>query len=331
MKILVTGASGFLGTHLCQRLLNDGHDVYALVRSPAKFTDVSPSSRLHIVQGDLDHADLSWMTLLPDDLDSCVHTAGIVHSYITDHFYKTNAQGTAHLITNLKKRFQQLHFVLISSLAAAGPSMGPVVRSESDLDVPVSIYGRSKKKAEEHLQELAPETWTLSIIRPPMVIGPRDAAVLDIFKMVRGRIIVLPGLNSKSKLYSFVCVFDLVETIVKLTEMKKEGTFYSSHPEHVSFQQLILEIKKQTQTSFIMHLPLPLFLVKSAAFILSKLYHFRPHNLRLTPDKVFELAATNWTCDSKKSMKELDQAYKYNLSKTIAITLEDYKKRQWIN
>lgn len=329
MKILITGANGFVGSHLCERLLSQGHDVYALVRSPKKF-NIDPHDRLHVLQGDLDVETLSCVEKLPADLDTCVHTAGIVHSYLTEDFYRVNAGGTENLVNNLKKKFEGLHFVLISSLAASGPSLGTEKRNESDMDFPISVYGRSKKKAEEVLSHNAPSTWTLSVIRPPMVIGPRDTAVLDIFKMVQGGVILLPGQDSKTKLYSFVCVFDLVETIFQVITQKKKGSFFSSHPQTISFNEIILEIKKQLQKKWIFFLPMPLFIVRLLAMLLNFVYKLFPHQLRLTPDKYHELAATNWTCDGSKSERELGQVYNYDLERTITLTLIDYKSRNWI-
>lgn len=329
MKILITGANGFVGTHLCEKLLKDGHDVFALVRSPNKFI-VMPQDRLTVIKGDLDQDSLLWVDLLPIDLETCVHTAGIVHSYLPEEFYRVNALGTQNLVKNLKRRFTNLHFILISSLAASGPSLGTSSRSELDMDFPISVYGRSKKKAEELLAMYAPSSWQLSVIKPPMVIGPGDPAVLDIFKMVQGGVILLPGHNSKTKLYSFVCVFDLVETIVLVAVQKKKGIFFSANPQVISFEQLIKEIKKQLKKKWIIYLPLPLIIVRLLAMALNFFYRLFPHNLRLTPDKYYELAATNWTCDGSKSEKELGQVYNYGLERTITMTLIDYKTRKWI-
>ncbi|MBY0416375.1 MAG: NAD(P)-dependent oxidoreductase [Bdellovibrionales bacterium] len=330
MKILITGANGFVGSHLSEDLLKKGHEVYALVRSPKKFSDLINTSvpGLTVIKGDLE--DTSWVNLLPIDLDTCIHTAGIVHTYNTDDFYLVNAGGTENLTKALKTRFTQLHFLLVSSLAAAGPSLGSEKKNESDLDFPVSIYGRSKKRAEEVLYENSPKSWEIAIVRPPMVIGPRDAAVLDIFKMVQGRVILLPGMNSRSKLYSFVCVVDLVDTLTKIVEKKERGLFYSAHPVIVSFDQIISEIKIQLKRRWIFFLPLPLILIKLVAALLHIFYRIRPHALRLTPDKIYELAATNWICDGKKSEDILGQVYSYDLKRTISLTLIDYKSRKWI-
>ncbi len=328
MKILVTGASGFVGSHLCEKLLKEHHEVYALVRTPNKF-DLK-HNKLTVIQGDLDQSQLDWVNALPSDLDSCVHTAGIVHSYLNDEFYRVNAIGTENLVNSLKGKFNSLHFVLISSLAAAGPSLGPGKRNEIDIDFPVSVYGRSKKEAEVVLRKAAPAAWSTAIIRPPMVIGPRDSAVLDIFKMVQSGLILLPGSNSRKKLYSFVCVFDLVETIFLVLEKRKSTVYYSSNPQTVTFNELILEIKKQLKKNWLIWIPLPLLFVKLLTLILNFFYKLRPHPLRLTPDKYHELKAINWTCDGNKSELELGQVYNYNLEHTITVTLVDYRARSWI-
>ena len=268
MKILVTGANGFVGSHLCESLLQAGHSVYALVRSPKKFT-IPSHPKLIVIQGDFIQEQFTWMDFVPFDLDTVIHTAGIVHSYSKEEFYRVNSTGTKNLINNFKNKFTNLHFVLISSLAASGPGLELHTRKEDDIDCPISAYGLSKKQAEITLSELAPKDWILSVIKPPMVIGPRDTAILDIFKMVQTSLIILPGQNSKTKLYSFVCVLDLVETINLTCLLKKPGVFFSANPEIISFNQLIIEIKKQINKKRIFYLPLPLFLVRMVANILN--------------------------------------------------------------
>lgn len=329
MKILITGSSGFVGTHLTKRLLDEGHEVFALVRNPAKLNHSHP--RLTLIKGDLNSPSLSWISELPSDLQGCVHTAGIVHSYLHDEFTQVNVEGTRYLIEGLKDRFSAtFHFVLISSLAAAGPVNLGEKKAEDTPDFPVSFYGHSKKEAENVLRSYAPTSWTCSIVRPPMVIGPGDVAVLDIFKMVQGRVIILPGRNSKKKEYSFVCVFDLVETIVKLIHSGQSMILYSAHDQVIRFQDLIEEIKKQMKLSWILYLPLPFFLVKALSFILNLVYKIKHHDLRLTPDKINELKAMAWTCDNSRSKLELKQIYRYDLKETVALTLADYKKRGWL-
>lgn len=331
MKILVTGANGFVGTHLCQKLLNMGHTVYGLARNPAKILMQHP--QFVVIKGDLNLATLSWIEHLPADLDACIHTAGLVHSFNTHDFFQVNAEGTSSLLHALKSRYSPrsaFKFILISSLAAAGPVYRGEKKDESQPDFPVSDYGRSKKQAEDILKELAPSEWLTSIIRPPMVIGPGDAAVLDIFKMVKSRLIILPGLNSKNKEYSFVCVYDLVETIVLVLESNKELFLYSAHDQVITFQQLINEIKKRMQIRILFYLPVPVILVFLLSRVLAFIHKLFNHGMRLTPDKIYELKGEAWVCDNAQSKNLIAQTYYYPLAKTIDVTYEDYRKRHWL-
>lgn len=329
MKILITGANGFVGTHLCLKLLSLGHTVYGLVRTPSK--QCLTHARFIMVQGDLNYPTLPWIDYLPHDLDACIHTAGVVHTYNTDDFFRANTLGTTFLIKSLKTKFSlKFKFILVSSLAAAGPVNFGEKKEETDIDFPVSSYGRSKKQAEEALSSLAPKEWISSIVRPPMIIGPGDTAVLDIFKMVKKGFILLPGFDSAIKEYSFVCVFDLVETIARLVESDLSLFLYSAHGSVIKFQQLIKEIKKQLKKRWSIYIPLPLLIIRFIGSLLSFIHHFFPHGLRLTPDKIHELKAMAWTCDAKLSRDVLKQEYQYDLQQTVAVTLADYQKRKWL-
>lgn len=328
MRILITGANGFVGTHLAKRLLDQGHVVYGLARNPSRILMSHPN--FFVIKGDLSLETLPWIHLLPADLDACVHTAGLVHSYNSQDFFLVNAQGTKSLINSLKLRFHHLRFVLISSLAAAGPGTFGEKRDESMPDFPVSDYGRSKKEAEEILKKHAPVSWITSIVRPPMVIGPGDAAVLDIFKMVKSRLVILPVINSMKKEYSFVCVFDLVETIVRVIYSNKPLFLYSAHDQVIKFSTLIKEIKKRMNIRMLFYLPVPIFIIvwiSKLLYFVNKLFN---HGLRLTPDKIYELKGHSWVCSNQLSKEVLHQDYHYPLKETIDTTYDDYRKRRWL-
>jgi nucleoside-diphosphate-sugar epimerase len=329
MRIFLTGASGFVGSHLCDQLLKDGHEVWALVRNPAKVK--TTHSHLTLISGDLSDSSLKWLEKLPSDIDKVIHTAGLVHSFNPADFFEVNTKGTERLIQGLKTKISTpLTFILISSLAAAGPVNKGEIRKLSDIDAPVSDYGLSKKLAEEFLLQSRGENWTVIRIRPPMVIGPRDTAVLDIFKMVRDGIVILPDLNSRKKEYSFVCVFDLVNTIILSISNQKDAVFYSSHDSVITFEEIIYAIQSAMNKKRIFFLPLPSLLTRIASKTLFLIHKISPHQLRLTPDKVKELLPFSWTCDASLTKKELDQTFNYTLKETIQITLEDYNKNSML-
>lgn len=319
MKIFLTGGTGFVGSHLIDRLLNENHDVYALIRSPEKIKNAHP--RLHLIKGDLAYS-FTLSEEMINSIEVVIHAAGIVHSYDSKQFFEINTKGTKNLIDKFITRKTALKFILISSLAARGPI--------ENIESPVSDYGRSKKDAETLLNEYAPSSWTKIIIRPPMVIGPRDPAVLDIFKMVKDRVILLPGLKSLQKKYSFVCVHDLVETITLSLFYNKNALFYSSYKISISFQELIDEIRLYMPRRAVIYLAIPEIIISIFAKMLQLAHKLVRHELRLTPDKTMELFPSSWVCSSDLVESELKQVFSYSLKNTIEITYVDYKSRKWL-
>lgn len=330
MKVLVTGATGFVGSHLSELLKERGHEVYALVRNPKKLEGTKLDC--HIIKGDLNLESFwDWIDQLPEDLDAVIHTAGIVHSFNEEHFYNVNSLATKRLIDLLKRKYDRLKFVLISSLAASGPSLEGELRLEDHPPQPTSQYGKSKLEAEEHLQDLAPISWNKVIIRPPMVIGPRDPAILDFFKMVSSRVVILPGLDGAEKRYSFICVFDLIEAIYRATTLEEifNETFFVAHPNTIYAKELVGQIELTlAKKSLTLKLPLPA--IKAAAFGLNYLNKWTGIEARLTPDKLHELTPKAWICSGEKCQRILGLDYQWDLEKTIEATAKDYKARGWI-
>ena len=196
---------------------------------------------------------------------------------------------------------------------------------------PPSLYGQSKKKAEEYLKADLPDDWKLTIVRPPMVIGPKDPAILDVFKMVKSRIILGTGISGMEKQYSFVCVHDLVEVLLRTLNPsdQKIRTYFPSYPKVVTFKEIIEAIKLEMKVRTIT-LPIPMFIIGTIAHTMALIRKVVPLDFRLTPDKVHELARKYWCVSSDLSVKELDMKYTWNLQETIHITYEDYTTRGWI-
>ncbi|EQC46974.1 3-beta hydroxysteroid dehydrogenase/isomerase family protein [Bacteriovorax sp. BSW11_IV] len=328
MKFLVTGATGFVGSHLCDQLEREGHEVYALVRSEKKAKEFNVKGTL--LFGDLSAKKCEWVDHLPTDIDVVVHTAGIVHSLDTQAFYEVNYEATKTLSNKLCEHLtNQFKFIFISSLAAAGPAVNKEIIDEEDIPTPVSDYGKSKLQTELWLKENLRDRCDLVIIRPPMVIGPRDVAILDVFKMVQSKVILIPGLNGENKSYSFVNVFDLCETIYKTANTKTRfgDIFYSSHPQVITMRELNSEIKKSMGNPRTLSIKAPKLLMKFIASLVGLL----KIDVRLTPDKYNEIAPDRWVCSGEKSRVVLSQDYTWNISKTIEMTYNDYKERGWLN
>lgn len=325
MKILVTGATGFVGSHLTDKLVADGHEIFSLIRSETKAKSFNTKGQYVI--GSLSSKEkLSWINELPEDLNAVIHTAGIVHASDIKVFEEINFLATKNLTEQLSNKYNKLHFTFISSLAAGGPSSPSKMRTEKMQDSPVSAYGVSKKVTEEYFSKELPTKWTYNCIRPPMVIGPRDPAVLDVFKMVKSGLIVGPGLDFKTKEYSFVCVHDLVDAIILLATKKSSGTYYVGHDEVITFEKLIKTIQVELNKKMVFNLPIPTPLLSVAANIVALL----PIPNRLTKDKVNELVQTAWSCDNELLKSNLGFLPKWDIQKTVALTAKDYRERKWL-
>lgn len=314
MNIFLTGGSGFVGSHLLEKLLLNNHKVFVLVRNPKKLFTQNHSN-LVIVNGDLDHFNLTDDEL--NSIDLLIHTAGIVHSFTPTEFYQVNTEGSKKLF---QRFFQVPHLkvIFISSLAAHGP------HHEDQNDLPVSHYGKSKLLAEKFLLEECPSTWSKITHRPPMVIGPRDTAMLDVFKMVKDGFVLLPGLGSLHKKYSFVSVFDLVENIYQSINVD-HGLIYPHFPNVILFSDIFKTIENKMSKKA-KYLPVPKFIIFIFAHLLNLIFKIRPHALRMTPDKINELFPASWICPESTIKLQAN----WNLEKTIEVTLTDYQKRHWL-
>ncbi|OFZ23472.1 MAG: hypothetical protein A2202_09205 [Bdellovibrionales bacterium RIFOXYA1_FULL_36_14] len=332
MKILITGATGFVGSHLIDQFVSDGHEVYALFRSNAKFNEFSIKGIP--VKGDF--SNFEWFNQLPTNLEAVIHTAGLVHASDTHDFYKVNVDATTHLIHQLKAKYPHLIFGLISSQAASGPCLDVVSKDEKDQDLPVSHYGKSKLLAENKLKDLSPLTWKTFIVRPPMVIGPRDPAMLSVFKIVNTGLIPVVG-NPDQKYYSFVSIFDLVKGITAATyhiDKSNGQIFYIAYPKPIIYRDLITSIKEVMGTknpTRLFFIRIPSLILVLIAYLLQIVKYFFPRfDPRITPDKTKEITPNQWVVTSKKSIELLQINYSFDLHTVIKLTYEDYKGRSWL-
>jgi len=332
MKVLVTGATGFVGSHLCEKLASEGHEVFAQARSIEKFQSLNLPATL--IEGDLKASGHNgWVSYLPHDLDVVIHTAGVVHSYHIRKFFDVNADATLQLMADLSIRYKKLNFILFSSLAAAGPSSSDHMRLESDQSFPVCEYGQSKFLAEMYLHKYGPATWKKLVLRPPAILGPRDEGFLDVFKMVKSGHIIYPGLKGKDNTYSFICVHDLTQIIVSYLQNKAEMSLsweviYPAYPTPFRYAEFVGKIQTILGVTKVKSYSVPLLLIRTLARInfLINLFSSK-FDLRLTPDKYKEIKQAHWTCDSLKSQELLHFTYQYDLEKSLQITAQDYHSK----
>ena len=320
MKVLVTGATGFVGSHLCEKLQADGHEVYCLVRNKKKFEKFNIPGIS--VEGTLSkNGPNDWCNKLPPDLDACVHIAGLLHSFDKKEFYQVNTAAVSQLVSDFSKTYPKLKFVFLSSLSARGPE-----------NVPLSDYGKSKLEGENALIKNAPKEWDNLIFRAPIVMGPRDPGILDLFKMVKSRLVLYPGTLGLENTYSFISVYDLVNIIAKVLEDNqiKNGIFYPSKDTVIKYKDIVFEIKKLMGISWILNLQVPMPIISFLSRIFLFLNKLKIYDFKLTPDKVLDIRHHQWVCNWKDSKPAFDYDCKWGLSEILRETFRDYKERKWI-
>lgn len=325
-KALVTGSTGFLGSFLVEELLENDRDVFCMVRQ---------TSDLRWIR-DLDVEYVPWDVTggqpVPDvigTMDEVYHAAGVVTACgNTDLYYRVNAGGVKHMLDALHEKEAELdRFLLISSLAAAGPSRRREARLETDTCRPINHYGRSKRAGEKMLYAHR-GSFPCTIIRPPIIIGPRDEMVLDIIRLVENGIFPVIG---RKKKYSFICVHDLVKGIRQAAdaEMGKNRTYFLSHPDPVPWEELATQIGEHLHIDPTL-VPLPNKTADLLGFLGSYASFVPGLPETLTPDKAKELKQASWICSPARAREELGFSCSYDLERTLSETIDWYDRMGWI-
>jgi nucleoside-diphosphate-sugar epimerase len=178
----MTGATGFIGAHLCRELVRGGHQIVALVRDPKKAAAELPASGVEPFPGDLSLFEREDVTIPACDV--VIHLAGVVAAKSPEQYDAINFGAVKSLVGALARQsFRPRRFLFASSLAAVGPSATRVPKTERDPAEPIEPYGRAKLKAEQFLRAEAP--FSTTSFRPSIVFGPRDPATLTFFKMAK--------------------------------------------------------------------------------------------------------------------------------------------------
>ena len=325
-KALVTGATGFVGGHLAAELLKKGYLVSVLVRKTSDLSGLVHTG-VELVFGDV--SDKESLKKIFFDFDYIFHVAGLIKAKSTDEFFQANAQGTKNLLEVLfDSDYSVKRFILVSSLAASGPSSDSQPKRETDRSEPVSTYGQSKREAEKIALEFSGKI-PVTIIRPPAIYGPKDKQLLNFFKLAKWGIIPLVG---KDKNYfSLVYVQDLVDAIILAAENPKaQGEIYFVADGEIYDWEKAGDIaagvwgKKPFKFTPPMFL---LYLVALASELGGKIMGKAPY---LTRRKLSEIHYRYWVCDISKARMELNFRPKFDFRRGAQETINWYRQNKWL-
>ena len=328
MELLITGSTGFVGRNLLLRVTQDPRwsRIVLPVRDPAKLRaqlageGIVEDARLLIfrVTGDF------WELPVGVSPDLVIHAAGLLFGRRKEDYFRTNVDGSIRLAAQLPRTARM---IVLSSLAAGGPTPDEAeVRGMHHADRPVSLYGASKLTMERELRNRLGSR--LLILRPPMVLGPRDAATLPLFKMAAGAIRIKPGFAAKH--YSWVDVGELCEAIIAVSaaatpDWEKHGPFYLGSEQLITDTELIA-----TAASVIggrgVTLSAPQVAIRLASLLIDAIPAWRAAAPSLGRDRVREILPGRWVSDGKPFAEHFGWKPAKNLRQTLGETAEWLKK-----
>jgi nucleoside-diphosphate-sugar epimerase len=323
VKALVTGATGFIGGHLCQRLVREGHAVVALVRSAKRAAGLP--AQVERLEGDLAMFERAELELPACDV--VIHLAGVVAAKNAREYDRVNFRGVRALLDALQRqRWRPRRLLFASSLAAAGCSAAGVRLTERDECQPLDDYGRAKRAAELLVQE-AP--FPTTAFRPAVVFGPRDPATLTFFKMAaRGWGFRVAGAPQK---VSFIDVDDLVAAIVAMAGDVSTGhrTFFVGARQDLDSAQLWQTLAEVIGRRVrVLAVPRPaLYVAHLMSTAFSKVFRFTN---RLDRKQYQQLVAPAFLCSSEALERAYGWAPRVGFAESLRKALEGYRAEGWL-
>jgi nucleoside-diphosphate-sugar epimerase len=335
MKALVTGASGFIGSHLAERLVKEKYNVRVLIRNEKKENSESRKDSLEllkklkvgIVEGDL--LDKESLKRAVKGIDVVFHLAAIARPMaIPDEaYFKVNEEGTRNLLEACKnKKIKKI--IIMSSVSAVGSAKKDIAVNEQTECKPVDIYGWSKLAEENAAMEyFNKHKMPIIILRPPMVFGERDFEMLKLFKIVSKRFFPI---RSNVKCMEFLYVGNLVEACLLAVKSRKNGEIYHiSNGEHYSINEVVHAIEK-AEDKKIFPIGFPKFVLVFGGYVLEslgKIFHFHPP---FKHDTVNWMTEKFWYSDISKAEKELRYKPIFSLEEGVKRTANYYKEKNYL-
>ena len=326
MKILITGATGFIGSHMAEHAVRQGHDTWAAIRPTSDRSNLQAPGLRHIVLN-LEDVELLTTQLEAHRIhhgtwDVVIHCAGATKCRHAHEFDQTNYGATRHLVDTLMRLdMVPRQFIFISTLGIYGPlhEQAPYPPfTEADTPCPNTLYGKSKYKAEEYLKGIASLPYV--IFRPTGVYGPRDRDYQLLVRSIRAHIDL--SLGHRPQQVTFLYVKDLVEAVfLAIKKGVQRRSYLITDGNTYSSSDFTRAVRAALGNPFTLRLTIPLWLGRVAAHITDMAGRLCGRTFTFNSDKFSILAQRNWQCDITPLTEELGYHPHYDLEAGIAETL----------
>ena len=326
MKVLATGASGFLGSHIAEQLAAGGHEVRLLLRPTSSRSFLQFPHEVAL--GDI--TDPGSLLGAVRGVDIVIHTAGLVKARSEAEFHRVNEGGAANLVNAVQEANPALQrFVYVSSLAAHGPSPDGRPRPVDAPPNPITAYGLSKLAGEDFTRRSALAARSV-IFRPPAIYGPRDPALVPFFQLARYRIapLLMGGRNKISIIYGE----DAARAIVQAATAEADvgGKTYTFDDGEVYTWRDLLSAVEAAVGRKALRINSPRWLFEAAAIASEGFGKVARRPVSLTRDKVREMAQSHWVCGHEALKRDLGWTPAVKILEGARMTGDWYRRHRWI-
>jgi len=350
-RILITGASGFIGSFIVEEALNRGFETWAAVRKSSS-REFLQDERIHFIELNLSSEEQLKQQLKDIQFDYVVHAAGVTKCLHKEDFFRINTEGTKNLVRALLDLQMPLkRFVYISSLSIMG-----AIREEQpykeireqDKAMPNTAYGKSKLEAEQWLVSLNKELEKSNrqsrlaplglrnekllpyvILRPTGVYGPRERDYFMMAKSIQSHTDFAVGFKQQD--ITFVYVTDVVQAVFLAMEKGQTGRCYFLSDGEVyqssTFSDLI---RKELGNPWWIRITAPLWLLRIITFCGEYMGHITGKVTALNNDKYNIMKQRNWRCDINPARQELGYEPQVKLEEGVRRSIAWYKKNKWL-
>ncbi len=337
-RILVTGATGFIGSFIVEEALNKGMEVWAAVRKTSSL-EYLRDSRIHRIELNLSSEDDLKNQLKDHPFDYVVHAAGVTKCIHQEDFYRINTEGTKNLVNAIRTLKMPLkRFVYLSSLSIFGPirEQQPYQEiTEADTPQPNTAYGKSKLLAEQFLDSINEslkadeEPFPYVILRPTGVYGPREKDYFLMAKSIKGHSDFSVGYKQQD--ITFVYVQDVVQAVFLAIDYGKTGRKYFLSDGQVyqssTFSNLIHQALGRP---WWIRIKAPIWILRVVTFFGEHIGRMTGKITALNNDKYHILKQRNWRCDIQPAIDELGYHPEYPLELGVPLTIRWYKENKWL-